>query len=135
MLAICVILFISWVFMFDFIPEAHPELTTSRILLSTFFGWFSVNTIWSILAVLTSDPGYIDSKYKQPLNSDGSVDEGKMRVLNKKHFKRNFLYDFSGHVDTENRTLDTSVDADSLQEDIPDSQIEQMTPQDWHKIE
>lgn len=81
--------------MFDFIPKAHPDLTISRITFSTIFAWFCVNTFWSILSVLLSDPGYIDKKYKRPLKADGTPPLEELRLFNMKTLKRNFLYDFS----------------------------------------
>ena len=76
-----------------------------------------MNTIISILRVLTSDPGYINDKYKHPLNSNGEAPLEKLRTYNVQSFKMNNLYDFSIQDDEEDSQLmtasnsvDTSID-------------------------
>ena len=49
----------------------------------------------SIVKILTSDPGYINSKYKYPQKPDGSAPLEMLRTYNMEHFKRNKLYDFT----------------------------------------
>lgn len=71
MLALALICFISFVFLFNFIPTAMPDRTTGREILRVVFGYFSMMTIVSILRILTSDPGYIDAKYKYPMKPNG----------------------------------------------------------------
>lgn len=77
-------------------PEVYgSEFPISRIVVQCIFTWFSVNTIVSIIRVLTSDPGYIQDKYKHPLNSNGEAPLEKLRIYNVQSFKKNNLYDFS----------------------------------------
>lgn len=83
----------------------YPEFSSERLLLQLVFAWFSINTIISILSVLTSDPGYIDSFYKHPLKSDGTAPLEKLRTFNAEVMKRNNLYDFSIVEDEENGGL------------------------------
>jgi len=96
------------------------EFPASRILVQAIFTWFSVNTLLSIFRVLTSDPGYIDDKYKHPLNANGEAPLERLRLYNMQSFKINNLYDFAIQDEEEdscliasnnNESVDTSVDA------------------------
>ena len=72
-LAFALIIYISVVFMFEFIPRVHPHITFGRILLSIIFTWFSLNTLVAITRIIVSDPGYVSEKYKHPLKHDGEA--------------------------------------------------------------
>ena len=58
-LAIALICYISYVFMFIFMPTRYIEYDWLRISIELVFTWFSVLTLVSIVATAASDPGYI----------------------------------------------------------------------------
>lgn len=93
--------------MFRFIPETMPEMTMGRIVLQVVFSYFSIQTVLSVVRIVTSDPGYIDPSYKYPQKPDGMAPIEKLRTYNMNLFKKNNLYDFTieGSDDEEDRKL------------------------------
>jgi len=59
LLAIALITFISYTFLFEFVPFYWPQKTLYAWFTCLSFAWYSVMTLASIFAVLTSDPGYV----------------------------------------------------------------------------
>lgn len=61
--AIALILYISAVFLFQYIPEEYPDLSLGKAIIVTIFTWFSIMTLFSIVRTCLSDPGYLSLEY------------------------------------------------------------------------
>ena len=63
--ALALIWFISYVFVFRFLPMEFKETTLSYCLILAFFGYFSIMTQVFLIAVFFSDPGYLPASLKR----------------------------------------------------------------------
>jgi len=70
-LATALIIYISWQFMFNFVPSEFKQYNWHRVVIEMVFSYFSIMTLITIVVCLGSDPGYIDPKYKHPLTNQG----------------------------------------------------------------
>lgn len=93
--AAALIIYISMVFLFAFLPYVHPQWTFFRVLITVPFVWFSGMTLVSIFQTAASDPGYLSIDYQHPLSSEGHAPLSQLRIHNMKMFQRLKLYDFS----------------------------------------
>ena len=62
-IAISLILFISWVFVSDYLPYRFKTRTLHKCLVELCILYFIVMTLVFIVATARSDPGYLDKKY------------------------------------------------------------------------
>ena len=61
--AIVLILYISEVFLFEFLPYSYTKYDSKRIVIEIIFYYFSIMTILSIISCAASDPGYLSLEY------------------------------------------------------------------------
>jgi hypothetical protein len=73
LIATAVISYISFIFLFAFLPESFPEYTTYRVLIEIAFLFASTMTYLSLFHTAASDPGYLSPQYKHPLTADSEV--------------------------------------------------------------
>ncbi len=92
LLATLLILYISYIFIFGFLPFHFPKLTFASTLVKLSFFYFSIMTIVSILKTAASDPGYLSEDLR---HLKGDEPFKRLRVHNMKMFTRLNLYDFS----------------------------------------
>ena len=71
LLAVALILYISIIFIFQFIPYRWPEYQFIRLFFEVSFYWFSSMTLISIFNTAASDPGYLSAEYSYPLTPEG----------------------------------------------------------------
>jgi hypothetical protein len=104
LLATLLILYISYIFMFEFLPFHFPKITFASILVKLSFTYFSIMTILSILKTAVSDPGYLSEDLR---HLKGDEPYKTLRVHNMKMFTRLNLYDFSKvqRIDEESQML------------------------------
>jgi hypothetical protein len=63
-LAIALIIGISYVFLYEFLPYSHHgEYTTERLVIEVIFYYLSTMTVVCICLTAVSDPGYLSQEY------------------------------------------------------------------------
>ena len=66
--AIEIIVAISYVFIFEFIPYSfHRQYTEWRVVIEVVFSYFSIMTLACICLTAVSDPGYLPLELQHPL--------------------------------------------------------------------
>ncbi len=117
LLAIGLILYISYVYLYNFIPYEFPEHNFTKIIIEIVFYYLSFMTVACILLTAISDPGYLKLDYQHPLTSQGFAPLNQLRLLNMRMFISQKLYDFSrdnvnngDYEDSPCITLDNSVE-------------------------
>lgn len=63
LLAVALIIYISIIFLYHFLPITMPVNTTTRFLIEIPFYYFSLMTLVSIFVCAASDPGYLSLDY------------------------------------------------------------------------
>jgi hypothetical protein len=80
--AIALILYISYVYLYKFIPYSCPEPAFTKVLIQGVFYYLSGMTIASIILTALSDPGYLKLEYQHPLTAQGYAPLTQLRLLN-----------------------------------------------------
>jgi oxalate decarboxylase/phosphoglucose isomerase-like protein (cupin superfamily) len=109
-IAFALICYISYVFMFLFMPDRFQEYHWLRSAIELVFTWFSAMTLVSIVATAASDPGYISNHYKHPLTNEGNPPLNLLRVYNMKMFQTLKLYDFAKVTKDEESLLNGDIE-------------------------
>jgi len=63
LVAITLIIYISLVFNYSYLPAEYPDFDFVRVLIQIPFTWFSLMTLLSIIRTCMSDPGYLSPEY------------------------------------------------------------------------
>lgn len=61
--AVALIIYISVIFLYRFVPYSFPTYTAGRITLEIVFYYYSTMTLVSIVTCALSDPGYLSMEY------------------------------------------------------------------------
>ncbi len=105
-LSTSLIIYISRIFAFEFLPYQYPDYTTVRYLIQIPFYYFSLMTLVCIFMTAASDPGYLSVEYQHPLTHEGYAPLRQLRVHNMRMFIKYKLYDFSNNrADEESYSL------------------------------
>ena len=96
LLAAALITYISYQFMFRFMPAKHPLDNGSfeSYFIRITFTYFSVMTYVFILASFILSPGYLPEWFKTAPGRDGKAPMRLLRIYNMRFWARNNIYSF-----------------------------------------